>query len=43
LGWLVVGRYQPNEFWMLILYSKTERESVPAHILKQLKDLFEHD
>jgi hypothetical protein len=36
-------RYQPNEFWMLTLYSKTERENVPAHILKRLKELFEHD
>jgi hypothetical protein len=35
-------RYQPNEFWMLTLYSKTRQESVPAHILKQLKELFEH-
>jgi len=36
-------RYQPNEFWMLTLYSKTEQENVPAHILKRLKELFEHD
>jgi hypothetical protein len=36
-------RYQPNEFWMLTLYSKTQRENVPAHILRRLKELFEHD
>ena len=36
-------RCQPNEFWMLTLYSKTRQENVPAHILKQLKELFEHD
>ena len=36
-------RYQPNEFWMLTLYSKTEQENVPSHILKRLKELFEHD
>ena len=36
-------RYQPNEFWMLTLYSKTEQENVPAQILKALKELFEHD
>lgn len=35
-------RYQPNEFWMLTLYSKTERENVPAHILRQLKELLQH-
>jgi len=35
-------RYQPNEIWMLTLYSKTRQENVPAHILKQLKELFEH-
>jgi hypothetical protein len=36
-------RYQPNEFWMLTLYSKAEQENAPAHILKRLKELFEHD
>ena len=36
-------RYQPNEFWMLTLYSKAERENVPADILRRLKELFEHD
>jgi len=34
-------RYQPNEFWMLTLYSKAERENAPAHILKRLKEAFE--
>jgi hypothetical protein len=34
--------YQPNEFWMLTLYSKAKRGNVPAHILKRLKELFEH-
>ena len=36
-------RYQPNEFWMLTLYSKTRQEKVPANILRRLKELFEHD
>jgi hypothetical protein len=36
-------RYEPNEFWMLALYSKTAQENVPAHILKALKDVFKHD
>ena len=35
-------RYQPNEFWMLTLYAKAKQENVPAHILKQLKEAFEH-
>jgi len=29
-------RYEPNEFWMLTLYAKARRDTVPAHILKQL-------
>jgi hypothetical protein len=36
-------RYQPNEFWMLTLYSKTDQDNVPAHILKRLKEYFEHE
>ena len=35
-------RYQPNECWMLTLYAKTKQENIPAHILKQLKEAFEH-
>jgi hypothetical protein len=35
-------RYQPNEFWMLTLYAKAKQDNVPAHILKQLKEAFEH-
>lgn len=33
-------RYQPNEFWMLTLYSKAKHDNVPAHILKQLLKAF---
>ena len=33
-------RYQPNEFWMLTLYAKAKRENIPAHILKQLLEVF---
>jgi len=36
-------RYEPNEFWMLALYSKAKRENAPAHMLKRLKELFEND
>jgi len=28
---------------MLTLYAKAKNENVPAHILKQLKETFEHD
>lgn len=33
-------RYKPNEFWMLTLYAKATRENVPAHILRQLLEVF---
>jgi hypothetical protein len=33
-------KYRPNEFWMLTLYAKTQRENVPGHILKQLLEAF---
>ena len=36
------ARYRPNEFWMLTLYAKAKQENVPSHILKQLKEVFEH-
>ncbi len=35
-------RYQPHEFWMLALYAKARQENAPAHILKQLKEAFQH-
>lgn len=36
-------RHRPNEFWMLALYAKAKRENVPAHVLRQLKEEFQHD
>ena len=36
-------RYRPNEFWMLALYAKTRRETVPAHMLKRLREAFGND
>jgi hypothetical protein len=36
-------RYRPNEFWMLALYAKSKQESAPAHILRRLKEDFEHE
>jgi hypothetical protein len=35
--------YQPDELWLLTLYSKSKRENVPGHILRQLKEAFEHE
>lgn len=37
---IYIVRYRPNEFWMLTLYAKTQRENVPAHLLKQLLEAF---
>ncbi len=31
---------QPDEFWMLTLYAKARRKDIPAHILKQLLEVF---
>jgi len=36
-------RYRPNELWLLTLYAKARRENVPAHILRQLKEVLEHE
>lgn len=33
-------RYEPNEFWMLTVYAKAKRDNVPAHILRQLLEVF---
>jgi hypothetical protein len=33
-------RYEPTEFWMLTLYAKAKRDTIPAHILKQLLEAF---
>jgi hypothetical protein len=33
-------RYRPDEIWMLTLYAKSKRENVPAHVLKQLLEVF---
>lgn len=36
------ARYQPDEIWMLTHYAKAKQKNVPAHILKQLTEAFEH-
>lgn len=34
-------RYEPNEVWLLTLYAKSRQENVPAHILRQLKEVLD--
>ena len=31
-------RSQQGEIWMLTLYAKNEAESIPAHVLKKIKE-----
>jgi hypothetical protein len=33
-------RFEPNEFWMLTMYSKSKKENVPGNILRQLVEAF---
>ncbi len=33
-------RYRPNELWLLILYAKAKNDTIPAHILRALKERF---
>lgn len=35
--------YEPNEFWMLTLYSKSRKGNVPGHILKELVEAFKDE
>ena len=35
-------QYNPNEFWLLTIYAKSKQDTIPAHIAKKLKELFEH-
>jgi len=34
-------RHEPNEFWMLTIYSKAKRDNVPGHVLKRLLEVFQ--
>lgn len=36
-------RYDPAELWMLTVYSKSDLDDVPGHILRQLMDAFRND
>jgi hypothetical protein len=33
-------RYRPNELWLLTLYAKARHDTIPAHIVKALKERF---
>jgi len=33
-------QFEPDEFWMLTLYSKSKKDNVPGHILKELLEAF---
>jgi hypothetical protein len=33
-------KYDPNMFWMLILYAKSKHDNLPAHIIKAAKEKF---
>lgn len=32
-----------NEIWMLTIYSKSERSTVPGHVLKQIAEAIDHE
>ena len=36
-------QFEPNEFWMLTLYSKSKKDNVPGHILRELLEAFRDD
>lgn len=35
-------RSKQGEIWLLTMYAKGETENIPAHILRQIKEEFEH-
>lgn len=36
-------QWKRDEIWLLTLYGKNAVDNIPGHILKQLKEAFEHD
>lgn len=34
---------QDHEIWMLTIYSKSERATIPSHVLKQIAEAIDHD
>ena len=36
-------RLKSGEIWLLVIYAKNERENIPSHILKAIREAIEHD
>lgn len=36
-------RYEPNEVWMLALYSKSVNDNIPGQVLRQILEAFRND
>tara|TARA_B100000745_G_C20075159_1_gene367176 strand:- start:563 stop:874 length:312 start_codon:yes stop_codon:yes gene_type:complete len=36
-------RVSDDEVWMLTIYSKSERDSIPSHVLKQIAEAIENE
>jgi len=36
-------RYRPYEIWMLTIYAKAKHDNIPAHIVRALKERFQHE
>jgi hypothetical protein len=36
------NRLAVGEIWLLVLYSKSEAEMIPAHVLRRIKEEIEH-
>ncbi len=36
-------RTHAGEIWLLTLYSRTTRETIPAHVLRAIREAIEHD
>ena len=36
------NRFSAGEIWLLVLYSKSEAENIPAHVLRRIKEEIEH-
>jgi len=36
-------QWKRDEIWLLTLYGKNTTENIPGHILRKLKEAFEHD
>lgn len=37
------NRLASGEIWLLLIYAKSARDTIPANVLKQLKQEIEHD